>query len=50
MWTERPRTTTDTLRSGRGFALGLALATLLLGLIAAATCAWGVNQRRKEYA
>ncbi len=42
--------TTDTLRSGRGFALGLALATLLLGLIAAATCAWGVNQRRKEYA
>lgn len=42
--------TTDTLRSGREFAIGLAVATLLLGLIAAATCAWGVNQRRKEYA
>lgn len=42
--------TTDTLRSGRSFALGLAVATLLLGLIAAAVCAWGINQRRKEYA
>ncbi len=42
--------TTGTLRSGRGFAISLAAATLLLGLIAAATCAWGVNQRRKEYA
>ena len=42
--------TTETLRSGRGFAIGLAAATLLLGLIAAATCAWGINQRRKEYA
>ena len=42
--------TTETLRSGRGFALGLASLTLLLGLVAAVICAWGVNQRRKEYA
>jgi len=41
--------TTDTLRSGRGFALALAAATLLLGLVAATLCAWGINQRRKEY-
>ena len=42
--------TTETLRSGRAFAIALAAATLLLGLIAAAICAWGINQRRKEYA
>ena len=42
--------TTDTLRSGRGLAVALALATLLLGLVAASLCAWGINQRRKEYA
>jgi hypothetical protein len=42
--------TTDTLRSGRSFALVLAIATLLLGLVAAVLCAWGINQRRKEYA
>ncbi len=42
--------TTDTLRSGRTFALVLTLATLLLGLVAAVLCAWGINQRRKEYA
>jgi hypothetical protein len=41
--------TTDTLRSGRTYALVLAIATLLLGLVAAALCAWGINQRRKEY-
>ena len=32
------------------FALVLAISTLLLGLVAAALCAWGINQRRKEYA
>ncbi len=42
--------TTDTLRSGRAFALVLSVATLLLGLVAAVLCAWGINQRRKEYA
>ncbi|HWM75064.1 MAG TPA: hypothetical protein VNQ53_15055 [Nocardioides sp.] len=42
--------TTDTLRSGRDYALILAIATLLLGLVAAALCTWGINQRRKEYA
>jgi hypothetical protein len=42
--------TTDTLRSGRTFALVLALVTLLLGLAAATLCAWGINQRRREYA
>jgi hypothetical protein len=42
--------TTDTLRSGRWFAIMLAMATLLLGLAAASLCAWGINQRRKEYA
>lgn len=41
---------TETLRSGREFAIGLAGATLLLGLLAAVLCAWGINQRRKEYA
>lgn len=40
---------TDTLRSGREYAIGLAAATLLLGLLAAVLCAWGINQRRKEY-
>jgi hypothetical protein len=47
---EAAQQTTDTLRSGRGFALALAAATLLLGLVAATLCAWGVNQRRREYA
>lgn len=47
---ESAEQTTDTLRSGRTFALVLAVATLLLGLVAATLCAWGVNQRRREYA
>ena len=42
--------TTDTLRSGRTYALVLTTATLLVGLVAGALCAWGINQRRKEYA
>jgi hypothetical protein len=42
--------TTDTLRSGRTYALVLMLATLVLALAAATMCAWGINQRRKEYA
>jgi hypothetical protein len=42
--------TTDTLRSGRAYALVLTVATLLMGLVAAVLCAWGINQRRKEYA
>lgn len=42
--------TTDTLRSGRAFALVLAVGTLLVGLVAAGLSAWGINQRRREYA
>jgi len=48
--TEAAEQTTDTLRSGREFAIGLAGATLLVGMLAAVLCAWGINQRRKEYA
>ncbi len=43
--------TTDTLRSGRHRSRWCwRSSTLLLGLVAAVLCAWGINQRRKEYA
>jgi hypothetical protein len=42
--------TSDSLRSGGVVAWMLMVVTLLAGLGAAATVAWGVGQRRKEYA
>ena len=42
--------TTRTLRSGNNGVLVLAILTLLLGLAAAGAAAWGVGQRRREYA
>jgi hypothetical protein len=42
--------TSDSLRSGGVVAWMLMVVTLLAGLGAAATFAWGVGQRRKEYA
>ena len=44
------RTTTDELRAGNSGILVLAALTLLAGLAAAGAAAWGVGQRRKEYA
>ncbi len=44
------RTTTDELRAGNSGILVLAVVTLLAGLAAAGAAAWGVGQRRKEYA
>ena len=44
------RTTTDELRTGNSGILVLAVVTLLAGLAAAGAAAWGVGQRRKEYA
>ena len=44
------RTTTDELRSGNTGILVLAVVTLLAGLAAAGAAAWGVGQRRREYA
>jgi hypothetical protein len=43
-------TTTDELRTGNTGILVLAALTLLVGLAAAGAAAWGVGQRRKEYA
>lgn len=42
--------TDDELRSGNGFYLFLAVLTLVGGLAAAGLCAWGIAQRRREYA
>ncbi|PUA79925.1 hypothetical protein [Nocardioides currus] len=42
--------TTDSLRSGNGLLLVLAVLSLLLGLGAAGLSTWGIAQRRKEYA
>ena len=44
------RTTTEELRAGNSGILVLAVVTLLAGLAAAGAAAWGVGQRRKEYA
>ena len=46
---EAGETTTEELRSNSG-GLILALVTLLVGLVGAAIAAWGINQRRREYA
>ncbi len=43
-------TTTDELRTGNTGILVLAALTLLVSLAAAGAAAWGVGQRRKEYA
>lgn len=43
-------TVTRELRSGRGLALATAALTLLLGVVAAAAVARGVNERRREFA
>ncbi len=42
--------TADQLRSGNGGILVLAVLTLLVALAASGAAAWGVGQRRKEYA
>jgi hypothetical protein len=47
---EAAESTADSLRSGGVVAWMLMIVTLLAGLGAAATVAWGVGQRRKEYA
>lgn len=47
---EAATTTTDSLRSGGVLAVLLTILTLVAGLAAAGAAAWGVAQRRKEYA
>ncbi|WP_205473136.1 hypothetical protein [Nocardioides sp. SYSU D00038] len=42
--------TTDEIRSGNSAILVLAVLSLLVGLAAAGLTAWGIAQRRKEYA
>jgi hypothetical protein len=48
--TDNGSSTVDTLRSGNGGVLALAIVTLLLGLVAAGAATWGIGQRRREYA
>ncbi|UMG93108.1 hypothetical protein [Nocardioides sp. TF02-7] len=47
---EMAETTTEALRSGRGFALAGSLLTLALGFVAAVAVARGIGARRREYA
>lgn len=48
--TQNATLTTDELRSGNTGILVLGGVTLLVGLLAAGACTWGIAARRKEYA